>query len=103
MSDIRDRVAVDGPARDADPDVGADLRRTAAAVALADRLLAEHPSASPAMVQHSIDDAIAAFRDARVQLFLPILIERAASASLAAAAAATTGAGSGRSDGRPAR
>jgi hypothetical protein len=42
------------------------------------RLNSSHPRASPAMIQDSIDEAIRCFRDARVQQFLPILIERSA-------------------------
>ena len=45
---------------------------------LAVRLNSSHPRASRAMVQDSIDEAIRCFRDARVQQFLPILIERSA-------------------------
>ena len=46
------------------------------------RLLERHPTASPAMVQRSIEDAVRAFSDVRVRLYLPILIERSASEAL---------------------
>jgi hypothetical protein len=49
---------------------------------LAARLQKRHPSASPAMIERSIDDAIQAFNNARIRQYLPILIERAASKTL---------------------
>jgi hypothetical protein len=49
---------------------------------LAARLQERNPSASPAMIQHSIDDAIQAFSTVRIRLYLPILIERAVSKAL---------------------
>jgi hypothetical protein len=49
---------------------------------LAARLQKRHPRASPAMVQASIERAVRGFDDARVRLYLPILVERSASDSL---------------------
>ena len=46
------------------------------------RLHARHPAASPEMVRRSIDAAVQVFSHARVRLYLPILIERAASETL---------------------
>jgi len=87
VSDIKDRAVIDRPPPG--PDAGAGPPQPDAANALTTRLQARHLDASPAMVQHSIDQATALFRDARVRLFLPILIERAASAALAAALGST--------------
>jgi hypothetical protein len=49
---------------------------------LAARLHERHPSASAAMVRRSIDDAVRAFSEVRVRVYLPILIERSASEAL---------------------
>jgi hypothetical protein len=70
---------------------------------LAARLQERHPSASPAMIQRSIDDAIQAFNNVRIRQYLPILIERAASkaldeASISHESAAPTPSPSGRID-----
>ncbi len=46
------------------------------------RVRRRHPAASADVVQRSIDAAIQQFQDARVHTYLPILIERAASAAL---------------------
>jgi hypothetical protein len=45
-------------------------------------LLARHAGATAAMVRHSVDEAVAFYREARVRTYLPILIERRASSSL---------------------
>ncbi len=39
---------------------------------------ARYPAASPGLVRRCVDDAVEAFRDARIRLYLPILIERRA-------------------------
>ena len=43
------------------------------------RILGRHPTAPPTLVQRCVDEAASHFRDARVQSYLPILIERRAS------------------------
>jgi len=73
---------------------GADSQLLNSLPRLAARLQARHPSASPAMVQSSIDDALGAFRTVRVRHFLPILIERTASEALRTAARSADGAAS---------
>ena len=83
MSDIKDREAVDRAVPDAD--VSADRPSAASVEPLVAHLQGLHPEASQAMVERSIDDATAMFVHARVRLFLPILIERMASARLRAA------------------
>ena len=49
---------------------------------LAARVQRRHPGASSELVQRCLHSAMQQFRDARVRVYLPILIERAASASL---------------------
>ena len=83
MSDIKDRAVVDRPVQDAD--ASADAPPPDAVAPLAAHLQGLHPQASRAMVRRSIDDATAMFVHARVRHFLPILIERVASATLRAA------------------
>ena len=46
------------------------------------RLRARHPAATAAMVRRSVDEAIGVYRDARIRVYLPILIERWASCAL---------------------
>lgn len=49
---------------------------------IAARVRRRHPAASAEVVQRCIDAAMQQFQDARVRAYLPILIERSASASL---------------------
>ena len=49
---------------------------------MAVRLRNRYPEAPPALIRRSIDDATCMFSDARVRLFLPILIERVATTAL---------------------
>jgi hypothetical protein len=81
---MQERTTVERRVHAADP--RAERRPPDAADLLAAHLHALHPGASPAMVQRSIDEAKAMFSEARVRSFLPILIERAASAALSSAA-----------------
>lgn len=83
MSDIKDRAVVDRPVQDAD--ASADAPPPDAVAPLVAHLQGLHPQASRAMVRRSVDDATAMFVHARVRHFLPILIERVASATLRAA------------------
>lgn len=46
------------------------------------RVRRRHPAASPEVVQRCIEAAMRQLQDARVRAYLPILIERSASASL---------------------
>ena len=46
------------------------------------RLQERHPTAPPALVRQTIDDAVERFSTARVRAFLPILIERTAAEAL---------------------
>jgi len=86
LSDMKEREAVGSRWYGADAgDAGAERWRPEATISLAARLRDRYPDATPAMVQRSIDDATALFTDAHVRLFLPILIERAASAALGTA------------------
>ena len=41
-------------------------------------LQARYPGASPALIQHCVDDALEELRGARIRHYLPILIERRA-------------------------
>ena len=49
-----------------------------------------HPTQSPALVQHCVDEAIRHYRGAAVQLYLSILVERRAADALRAAVEAST-------------
>lgn len=62
-------VTVEPAVRRALPEIAARVRR-------------RHPAASAEVVQRSIDSAMRQFQDARVRDYLPILIERVASAAL---------------------
>ena len=85
VTDIEETTAVDGRRHQLGPEVGAEPGLPDPVVrAIARRLQARHPRASLPMVLRSIDHATASFVDAHVRLFLPILIERAASSALAA-------------------
>jgi len=81
--DVRERTAIG--LRRPGADARAERGQPDAVVSLAARLRDRHPGATPAMVRRSIEDATATFTDAHVRLFLPILIERAASTALGAA------------------
>ncbi|MET0144019.1 MAG: hypothetical protein ABW328_04425 [Ilumatobacteraceae bacterium] len=83
LSDMKEKAGVDSQRPDAD--TSAQKWTTDATISLAARLHDRHPRATLAMVQRSIEDATARFTDAHVRLFLPILIERAASTALGAA------------------
>ena len=80
MTDTQVRSTIDQLPHDAE--LGAEAPQPDHIAVLALRLQHLNPHASPSMVQRSIDDAIATFSGARVQQFLPILIERTASAAL---------------------